>query len=100
MSFDSTNKEGLVGTEQGCIFYVNFETHGRDCAVIRLVTSNNMYKEAISMVKYDEHNPELFFTNTSSRSGDLKLFASNHCDQVMNFPSDKEEDGHVVFVLN
>ena len=65
MSFDRNNREGLVGTEQGCIFYVSFDVQGHNCEVIKIVSSNNMHKEAISMIKYDDHNPELVFANTS-----------------------------------
>lgn len=83
MSFDSENKEGLVGTEQGCIFLVIFDQptgSGGDIELIRIISNNNMYKEAISMIKYDDYNPALVLANTSQKSGDVKLYTSQNCD--------------------
>ena len=49
ISMDELNNEGLIGTEAGCIHYVNFN----EKIIIKLVSSNNNNNEAIRFCKFD-----------------------------------------------
>lgn len=117
MSFDAENREGLVGTEQGNIYYVVFPQKDgfndkfgyakeeNNIEIIRLVTSNNMFKDPITFVKYDEWNSNLVLANSSPKTPDLKIYSNQHCDQVVNMlgitnEDELERDGHVVFVIS
>lgn len=96
LSMDDLNNEGLVGTENGSIYYVNF----LEKIEILLVTSNNRNQEAINFCKIDPNNPNIFVSNCGKKSDELKLNTVQNCDQVMNFQSSLEDDGHVVFVIS
>ena len=98
MTMDKDNSEGLVGTEAGSIYYVSFKNS--ENIIIKLVSSNNNNHDAITYCKYDPSNSNLLVTNCGKKSDELKLFTSQNCDQVMNFQSDYEADGHVVFVIS
>jgi hypothetical protein len=59
VSMDDSNNEGLIGTEAGSIFYVNFNER----IVIKLVSSNNNNQSAIEFCKLDPQNPAITVTN-------------------------------------
>jgi hypothetical protein len=81
ISMDELNNEGLVGTEAGCIHYVNFS----EKIIIKLVSSNNHNHEGIDFCKLDPSNPAILVTNCGKKSDELKIFTTHNCDQVMNF---------------
>jgi len=93
---DEFNNEGLMGTEAGSIYYINFS----EPVLIRLVASNNRNHDAPSFCKFDPYNPAIYMTSCGKKSDELKLFTANNCDQVMCFQSNVEDDGHVVFVIS
>jgi len=90
------NIEGLVGTENGSIFYVKFDEEVK----IKLVSSNNKHKDQITCLKFDPALTKIFVCGTGSRSEELKMLTNDTCDEVMNFKSNFEEEGHVVFVIS
>lgn len=59
LSMDDANDEGLVGTENGTIYYVNFADPSGDSSVypIPIVSSNNINRDAISLLQIDPGNP-------------------------------------------
>ena len=93
---DELNKQGLIGTEAGCIHYVNFQEM---VPPIKLVSSNNMNQDAICHLKFDFANPRVFLASCGQRTEQLKLYTGENCDQVMNFEANFEEEGYVVFVI-
>jgi len=58
ISMDDQNNEGLIGTENGTIYYVNFGDRA-DLSIypIPIVSSNNINRDRISLVKIDPGNP-------------------------------------------
>jgi hypothetical protein len=96
ISMDDLNNEGLVGTEAGCIHYVNFA----EKIIIRLVSSNNNNHDGIGYCKYDPQNQNLIVTGCGKKSDNLKIFTAQNCDQVMNFQANYDDDGYVVFVIS
>ena len=54
---DDLNHEGLVGTENGTIYYVNFIDNDPSVYPIPIVSSNNINRDAISLIKVDRGNP-------------------------------------------
>lgn len=95
ISMDDVNEQGLIGTEAGNIYYINFLEAGP----IRLVSSNNMNQDAITYLKFDFANPRIFAASCGQRTEQLKLSTGENCDEVMNFRSNFEEYGYVVFVI-
>lgn len=96
LSMDEAMDQGLVGTEAGSIFYVNFFENVNP---IKLVSSNNMNQDPINFLKFDFANPKVFVTSCGPRTDQLKLCTGESCDQVMNFSSSFDEYGHVAFVI-
>ena len=96
ISMDDANEQGLVGTEAGSIFYLNFV---ESVNPIKLVSSNNMNQDAVNILKFDFANPKVFFASCGPRTDQLKLCAGASCDQVVDFQSSFDEYGHVVFVI-
>jgi hypothetical protein len=94
-SFDAENKEGLIGTESGQVFYVNFE----EGICIRLIASTNAEKQAITYCKFDSHNTNLIISGCGKRSEEFKIYSTQNLDMVRNFKSNFELYGHVVFVI-
>ena len=64
ITMDEQNEQGLIGTEAGNIYYVNFQEAGP----IRLVSSNNMNQDAISYIKFDFANPKIFAAACGTRT--------------------------------
>jgi len=69
---DELNNEGLIGTEAGCIHYVNFSEN----IIIKLVSSNNKNHDAIDFCKYDPYNQAIFMASCGKKSDELKLFTA------------------------
>ena len=95
VTMDELNEQGLIGTEAGIIHYVNF----LDNITVKLVSSNNMNQDSINYAKFDFANPRIFATSCGKRTEELRLFTGENCDEVMNFESNYDNDGHVVFVI-
>lgn len=60
LSMDERNQEGLVGTENGTIYYVYFddpENTFNSVYPIPIVSSNNINRDAISLLQIDPGNP-------------------------------------------
>jgi hypothetical protein len=64
VSMDDLNNEGLVGTENGTIYYVNFfDTLDPSIYPIPIVSSNNINRDKISFLKIDPGNSQIFVSN-------------------------------------
>ena len=97
ITMDEFNREGLVGTEAGQIFYINFADR-MDVEPFPIVSSVNQNQDAVKVLKYETQNAQsCFVSGCGQRSGELKLFSSETCDKVRGFHSDHAEEGHVVF---
>lgn len=96
LHMDEMNNEGLIGTEAGGIFYVNF----MECITIQLVSSNNKHQDAVNFVQYDPKHEKVFLTSCGEKSDELKVFTTENCDAVNTFHSSIDEDGYVVFVIS
>ena len=96
LSMDEGMDQGLVGTEAGSIFYVNFFENVNP---IKLVSSNNINHDLINYLKFDFANPNKFLASYGPRTDQLKLCTLEYCNQVMIFYSSYDEYGHVVFVI-
>ena len=81
LAMDSLNGEGMIGTNQGNIFYVNLN----EKAIIKLVSRVAATPDAITNICHDPTNNQVFLTGCGSESSDIKLYASQTVDQVMNF---------------
>ena len=81
ISMDESNIEGLVGTEAGCIHYVNV----REDSTIPIVSSNNKNQDNASLVQCDPGMNQLFFTNCGSKSDEVKIYTIQNCDLVHTF---------------
>lgn len=64
ITMDDLNEQGLIGTEAGNIYYINFLEAGP----IRLVSSNNMNQDAITYLKFDFANPRIFAASCGQRT--------------------------------
>ena len=101
LSMDEQNREGLVGTENGTIYYVNFfDSQDHDVYPIPIVSSNNINRDAISMLKIDPGNPAIFVSNCGQKSAQFKINTITNCDLVYNNQNSLEDDGYVVFVIS
>jgi len=85
VSMDDLNNEGLIGTENGTIYYVNFfDTVDPSMYPIPIVSSNNINRDRISLLKIDPGNPQIFVSNCGQRSGQFKINTITNCDLVYN----------------
>jgi hypothetical protein len=64
ITMDDLNEQGLIGTEAGNIYYINFLEAGP----IRLVSSNNMNQDAVTYLKFDFANPRIFAASCGQRT--------------------------------
>jgi len=81
VSMDELNNEGLIGTESGCIHYVNFA----EKIVIKLVSGNNNNQDTINFCKFDPVNSNIVVSSCGQKSDEFKINTVQNCDQVMNF---------------
>ena len=85
LSMDDLNNEGLVGTENGTIYYVNFfDNVDPSLYPIPIVSSNNINRDAISLLKIDPGNPQIFVSNCGQKSAQFKINTIVNCDLVYN----------------
>ena len=83
MVMDELNMEGIIGTAEGNIHYINF----MDKVMVKLVSRVAPVMEPINCIKYDSTNPQVFLTTCGQTNGDVKLYTSATVDQIVNFPS-------------
>lgn len=53
LAMDELNNEGLLGTDKGALYYLNFN----EKVIIKIVNKANSIQDEISIVKFNEHNP-------------------------------------------
>ena len=74
--------EGIIGTAEGNIHYINF----MDKVMVKLVSRVAPVMEPINCIKYDTTNPQVFLTTCGLTNGDVKLYTSATVDQIVSFP--------------
>lgn len=80
---DDQNNEGIIGTTDGSIKYIQFNDEAH--SVVQLVTKVSPYMDEISILKYDQ-NPNVFLTSVGQSNGDMKLLTSGMLDHIYTFP--------------
>ena len=83
LQMDDQNNEGIIGTAEGSIKYVQFndETH----SVVKLVGKVSPYLEPIDKLRFDQ-NPFVFLSSVGKESGDMTLLTSGMLDKIYTFP--------------
>lgn len=90
---DELNLEGVAGTSEGNIHYINFQ----EKMMVKLVSRVSNVMEPVEFLEFDSQNQQVFLTNCGPTKGDVKLYTSTTVDQIMNFPA--YSLGPVKFVL-
>lgn len=79
---DAANNEGLCGTEEGAVYYFDFDNflNGPERTdPIKIIQSNNQNQDPIRTLKFDP-TPTVFLTDTGPKSDVFKIFATDNCD--------------------
>jgi len=80
---DELNNEGVAGTSNGSLYYLNFS----EKLLIKIVSKAYHLQKEVSMLKVCEKNPNLVLTNSSESGSTVKLWTTGTIDQVMKFNS-------------
>lgn len=82
---DEKNIEGIVGTADGNIKYVQFsDTEQSQC--VKLVSKVTPFLDEIKILKYMQDNPSVFLTSAGKDCGDIKLMTSGMLDHIYTWP--------------
>lgn len=73
---DDLNNEGIAGTSNGSLYYLNFT----EKLIIRIVSKGYHLQKEISILKVCEKNPSLTLTNCSETGSTVKLWTTNTID--------------------
>ena len=92
---DEQNNEGIIGTSEGSIKYIQFNDENH--SVVKLVSKVSPYMDEINQLRYDQ-NPNVFLTNVGANSGDMKLLTAGMLDPICSFP--QQGLGPVSFVAS
>lgn len=76
LSMDELNQEGILGTANGNVHYVNFQ----DKILIKLISKGSTNQDEIGIAKFSLSNPTLFITNASNPSNTISLWATASVD--------------------
>ena len=93
---DEQNNEGVIGTSEGTIKYIQFNDDSHP--VVKLVSKVSPYIDSIDILSYDCTNRNVFLSSTAKKSGDIKLLTSGMLDQIYTFP--QYNLGPVSFVMS
>ena len=74
---DDYNNEGIIGTADGSIKYVQFNDESH--SVVKLVSKVSPYMDQIDILRYDL-NPNVFMSSVGKNNGDIKLLTSGMLD--------------------
>ena len=80
---DDQNNEGVIGTAEGSIKYIQFNDETHPC--VKLVSKVSPYLDEVSILRFDQ-NQSVFLTSTGKNSGDMKLLTSGMMDHIYTFP--------------
>jgi len=93
LTMDKFNNEGIVGTFRGSIYYVNFA----DRMLVKLTSSHCPNPlNTVTFLQTEKSGAQLLISS-SAASSEVRLWAQNHCDQVLSF-DEFVQDG-IGFVL-
>ena len=84
VQMDDQNNEGIIGTADGTIKYIQFNDESHP--VVKLVAKMSPFIDSIDILKYDHTNRNVFLSSTMKNSGDIKLLTSGMLDQIYTFP--------------
>lgn len=81
LAMDDLNNEGLVGTAQGTLYYINFD----EKLMIRIVSKAFSVQKPVTSVKFNEQNPQLILSNCcgsldGNGSGAVKIWTTQTLD--------------------
>jgi hypothetical protein len=86
MSVDDKNEEGMVGTNQGKIFFVCLkESKDKEKLCVQLVSKATNALDEINVVCFDPNNPRVFMSNCGAEKGDVKLISAFTMDTIFTF---------------
>jgi hypothetical protein len=86
MAMDDLNNEGICGTVNGSLQYLNIGENQQ----IRLVSRVANGLEKVNQVKFDLANQAVFLASSGEMSGDVKLYTTATLDQVNTFQHHNE----------
>jgi WD40 repeat protein len=95
LQMDDSNTEGIVGTDEGYLCYINLTPP--DKLVIPIVSKPAPSMETIEHVLYDQGNPNVFMASTSKQSGTISLYTSQTIDKIHDFTT--PDFGPISFVI-
>jgi WD40 repeat protein len=78
---DDLQQEGIVGTTQGNLLYVNFGER----QTVKVVSRASESLDSISELVFDPSNPAVFLTSAGDHSNEVKVFATSTMDQITTF---------------
>lgn len=81
---DDQNNEGVVGSSDGSIKYIQFNDENH--SIVKLVSKVSPYLEPISIVRYDQANPNVFLSSVGNNNGDMQLRTSGMIDHIYTYP--------------
>lgn len=81
---DDQNNEGIIGTSEGSIKYIQFNDDQNQ--TVKLVSKVSPYMDQINIIKYDQTNPNVFLTSCGKTCGDMKLLTSGMLDHIYTWP--------------
>lgn len=74
---DDPNIEGMLGTENGDVYYLNFDER----IIIKLISRVSPALSKIDVVKYDTSPKQTVFMSSCGRdSGDVKIYTAMMID--------------------
>lgn len=73
---DDLNNEGIAGTTNGSLFYLNFQ----EKLIIRIVTKAYHLDKEISILKVCEKNPSIVLSNCSDTGSTVKIWTRDTID--------------------
>ena len=81
MALDDLNNEGICGTVNGNVYYLNLSEKQQ----IRLVSRVANGIDKVNQVKFDPTNQAVFLASNGEISSDVKLYTTSTLDQVTHF---------------
>lgn len=73
---DDLNNEGIAGTVNGSLFYLNFS----EKLIIRIVSKAYHLQKEISILRVSEQNPNIFLSNCSETGSTVKIWTKESVD--------------------
>ena len=93
MEFEKSLNEAIIGTNKGYVYYINL----KDKKSLKLISRMMPTLDMPSICKFDANQKnEIFIVQSSSYSGEFKLYSSKMIDELKRF--EQKGCGQVVFI--